>query len=161
MANFTPIGCGRRSSHRSRGGPADAPQRSRGRHQRHLCGVSQREESRTVEARTTLLKSDAQVNFAPFKSWLTTRDQGLRSALHARWERAQHIEVETSTARSRSYVGGDLQRPPVSSPKDLCAFSDDVEIGQYAAAIREELLAFAVRTRPLPTWSNSLRPNSC
>jgi hypothetical protein len=37
---------------------------------------------------------------------------------------------------------GDLQYSPVAAPKDLSAFSDDVEIGQHAAAIREELLAF-------------------
>ena len=44
----------------------------------------------------------------------------------------------------------DLQHPPVSSPKDLCAFSDNVEIGQYAAAIREELLAFCRQDQAPP-----------
>jgi hypothetical protein len=37
---------------------------------------------------------------------------------------------------------GDFHDPSVSTPKDLCAFPDGLEIGQYAAAIREELLAF-------------------
>jgi len=37
---------------------------------------------------------------------------------------------------------GDLQHSPVPAPEDLCTFSDDIKIRQYAAAIREELLAF-------------------
>jgi hypothetical protein len=37
---------------------------------------------------------------------------------------------------------GDLQHSTVSAAKNLCAFADGVEIGQYSAAIREELLAF-------------------
>jgi hypothetical protein len=36
----------------------------------------------------------------------------------------------------------DLEHPSVSAPQDLCVFAHGVEIGQYAAAIREELLAF-------------------
>src|SRR5690349_3155957 len=36
---------------------------------------------------------------------------------------------------------GDLQHTPVSPPKDRRAFADRIEIGQYAATIREELLA--------------------
>jgi hypothetical protein len=37
----------------------------------------------------------------------------------------------------------DPQHSPVSAPKDLRALADGVEISQYAAAIREELLAFS------------------
>jgi hypothetical protein len=36
---------------------------------------------------------------------------------------------------------GDFQRSPVSAPKNLRVFSDSVEIGHYAAAIRKKLLA--------------------
>jgi hypothetical protein len=36
---------------------------------------------------------------------------------------------------------GDCQRSPVSAPKNLRVFSDSVEIGHYAAAIRKKLLA--------------------
>jgi hypothetical protein len=37
---------------------------------------------------------------------------------------------------------GDLQHSSVSTAKNLCAFADGVEIGQYPAANCEELLAF-------------------
>ena len=37
---------------------------------------------------------------------------------------------------------GDFQHSLVSAPKDLRVFADSVEIGHYAAAIREKLLAF-------------------
>jgi hypothetical protein len=37
---------------------------------------------------------------------------------------------------------GDFHDAGVSAPKDLCAFPHGLKIGQYAAAIREELLAF-------------------
>jgi hypothetical protein len=37
---------------------------------------------------------------------------------------------------------GYFQHSPVSAPKDLRVFADSVEIGHYAAAIREKLLAF-------------------
>jgi len=43
---------------------------------------------------------------------------------------------------------GDLQHSSVATPKDLCTFSDDVEIGQYAAAIRKKLLAFCGQDEP-------------
>jgi hypothetical protein len=35
----------------------------------------------------------------------------------------------------------DPQHAPVSAPEDVCTFAHGVEVGQYAAAIREELLA--------------------
>jgi hypothetical protein len=37
---------------------------------------------------------------------------------------------------------GDLKHSPVPAPEDLCTFSDDIKIRQYAAAVGEELLAF-------------------
>jgi hypothetical protein len=46
--------------------------------------------------------------------------------------------------------GRDLQYSPVAAPKDLRAFSDDVEIGQYAAAIGEELLALCGQDEASP-----------
>src|ERR1043166_7433176 len=37
---------------------------------------------------------------------------------------------------------GDFHHPPISAPKHLCAFAHGVQIGHYAAAIRQKLLAF-------------------
>jgi hypothetical protein len=37
----------------------------------------------------------------------------------------------------------DLHHASVPAPKDVCAFAHGVEVGQYAAAIPEELLALS------------------
>jgi len=97
------------------------------------------------------IKSDAHMSFTAFEHRCLRRtesfgdlDMDIGKALGIpRQKPRQH-------ALDRVRWRGDLEHSPVAIPQDLCAFADGIEIGQYATAIREELLAFCGQNEATP-----------
>jgi hypothetical protein len=105
----------------------------------------------TLEAGITLIKSDAHMNFAAFEHGCLLSAEGF-TQLYMHVGKALGISRQEPRQHALDRVrwSGDLEHPPFSAPKDLCVFADGVEIGQYAAAIREELLAHCGQNEATP-----------
>jgi hypothetical protein len=83
------------------------------------------------------------MNFAAFKHAGLLRTESF-SQFYMYVGKAYSISRQKSRQHTLDRVGRrrNLHDPTVSAPKDLSVFSDGFAVGQYAAAIREELLAF-------------------
>jgi len=90
-----------------------------------------------------LFKSDAHMNFPAFKHRRLFSTECFNQ-LYIYIGKALSVLRKKPRQHTLDRVRwrGDFQHSPVSAPKDLRVFADSVEIGHYAAAIREKLLAF-------------------
>ena len=91
------------------------------------------------------------MNFAAFEHGCLLMTEGF-AQLYVHVGKAFTILRQKSRQHALDRVRwcGDLQHSPVAAPKDLCAFFDDIEIGQDAAAIREKLFAFCGQDETSP-----------
>jgi len=104
-------------------------------------GISRRQEA-ALEAGIASIKSDADVNLAAFEQRRLRKTESFRDLdMHIGKALGISRQKPRQHALDRVRWRGDRQHPPVSASKDLRAFADGIEVGQYTAAIREELLA--------------------
>jgi hypothetical protein len=97
----------------------------------------------TLEASIALIVSDAYVNLAAFQHGGLFATKGLIQ-FHVHIGKAFSVSRQKRRQDTFDRVrrGGNLQHPPVSAPEYFYPLAENVDMGQYAATIPEELLAF-------------------